>query len=128
VDRYLGVARDNHEAPLALLEHRGATLWAPWRDVPGACLWIRSETFHRIGGFDERFRGWGGEDDDMLVRLTSAASVHQYDDALLHLAHRRPPMSREDGRPFNADIAIGTWTGAAGYGGWTAAAPHPGRG
>lgn len=28
--RYLGVARDNHEALLALLEHRGATLWAPW--------------------------------------------------------------------------------------------------
>ncbi|GAA4609664.1 hypothetical protein BJY16_007440 [Actinoplanes octamycinicus] len=30
VERYLGVARDNHEALLALLEHRGATLWAPW--------------------------------------------------------------------------------------------------
>jgi hypothetical protein len=30
VQRYLGVARDNHEALLALLEHRGATLWAPW--------------------------------------------------------------------------------------------------
>jgi hypothetical protein len=28
--RYLAVARDNHEALLALLEHRGATLWAPW--------------------------------------------------------------------------------------------------
>jgi hypothetical protein len=28
--RYLSVARDNHEALLALLEHRGATLWAPW--------------------------------------------------------------------------------------------------
>ena len=30
VDRYLNVARDNHEALLALLEHHGATLWAPW--------------------------------------------------------------------------------------------------
>src|SRR3954463_15557353 len=28
--RYLSVAEDNHEALLALLEHRGATLWAPW--------------------------------------------------------------------------------------------------
>lgn len=28
--RYLGVARDNHLALLALLQHRGATLWAPW--------------------------------------------------------------------------------------------------
>lgn len=30
VERYLGVARDNHEALLALLEHHGATPWAPW--------------------------------------------------------------------------------------------------
>jgi hypothetical protein len=29
-ERYLNVARDNHEALLALLEHHGATLWAPW--------------------------------------------------------------------------------------------------
>jgi hypothetical protein len=28
--RYLSVARDNHEALLALLRHGGATLWAPW--------------------------------------------------------------------------------------------------
>lgn len=30
VQRYLGVARDNHEALLVVLEHHGATLWAPW--------------------------------------------------------------------------------------------------
>lgn len=30
VQRYLGVARDNHQALLALLEHHGASLWAPW--------------------------------------------------------------------------------------------------
>jgi hypothetical protein len=29
-ERYLNVARDNHEALLALLKHHGATLWAPW--------------------------------------------------------------------------------------------------
>lgn len=28
--RYLGVARDNHDALLAVLEHHGATVWAPW--------------------------------------------------------------------------------------------------
>jgi hypothetical protein len=30
VTRYLEVARDNHLALLGLLEHHGATLWAPW--------------------------------------------------------------------------------------------------
>lgn len=28
--RYLGVARDNHDALLAVLKHHGATVWAPW--------------------------------------------------------------------------------------------------
>jgi hypothetical protein len=28
--RHLGVARDNHDALLAVLEHHGATVWAPW--------------------------------------------------------------------------------------------------
>jgi hypothetical protein len=86
------------------------------RDVPGACLWTRPEIFHRISGFDERYRGWGGEDEDMLYRTTSAGSVIQYDDVFLHLAHRRPAMHRADGQPFNGHIEVGTWTGDRGYG------------
>ncbi|MPZ81282.1 MAG: hypothetical protein GEV28_13130 [Actinophytocola sp.] len=86
------------------------------RDVPGACLWTRPEIFHRIGGFDERYRGWGGEDEDMLYRITAAGSVTQYDDVFLHLAHRRPAMRRADGEPFNGHVPPGTWTGELGYG------------
>ncbi|WP_189083104.1 glycosyltransferase [Mangrovihabitans endophyticus] len=104
-------------------EMRGLLL----RDVPGACLWVRSPIFQRIGGFDERFEGWGGEDDDILVRLTSMSSVAQYDDVLVHLAHRRPAMSLPDGRPFNAGIPIGTWTGTGGFGALTGPATEPER-
>ncbi|HEX4724619.1 MAG TPA: galactosyltransferase-related protein [Pseudonocardiaceae bacterium] len=86
------------------------------RDVPGACLWTRPEIFHRISGFDERYQGWGGEDEDMLFRTTSAGSVIQYDDMFLHLAHRRPAMHRADGKPFNGHIDVGSWTGDRGYG------------
>ena len=87
------------------------------RDVPGACLWITPELYERVGGFDERYRGWGGEDEDMLYRVASAGSVLQFDDVFVHLAHRRPAMRREDGQPFNAHVPVGTWTGAQGYGG-----------
>jgi hypothetical protein len=84
--------------------------------VPGACLWIRPELYERVGGFDERYRGWGGEDEDMLYRVASAGPVIQFDDVFVHLAHRRPAMRREDGQPFNAQVPVGTWTGAQGYG------------
>jgi hypothetical protein len=86
------------------------------RDVPGACLWLRPELFEAVGGFDERYRGWGGEDEDMLYRVASAGSVVQFDDVFVHLAHRRPAMRRADGQPFNAHVPVGTWTGAQGYG------------
>lgn len=86
------------------------------RDVPGACLWITPELFERVGGFDERYRGWGGEDEDMLYRVASAGAAVQFDDVFVHLAHRRPAMRRGDGKPFNAHVPVGTWTGERGYG------------
>ncbi|MFC4146118.1 glycosyltransferase [Micromonospora mangrovi] len=98
------------EAPLGLA--RGLLL----RDVPGACLWLRRSVFDEVGGLDERYLGWGGEDEDMLVRTARAGSTVQYDDVLAHLAHARPAMRRDDGEPFNAHLTVGSWTGATGYG------------
>ncbi|MFI1254139.1 galactosyltransferase-related protein [Streptomyces netropsis] len=85
------------------------------REPPGGCVWVRTEVFHRVGGFDERYEGWGGEDDDVIARLTAAAGVVRFEDPLLHLNHPRPQMTRE-GAPFNAHIEPLSWTAAAGYG------------
>jgi hypothetical protein len=98
------------EAPLHVA--RGLLL----RHAPGGCLWTRPDLFHRIGGLDERYSGWGGEDEDMLIRLAAAGRCAQFDDVMLHLSHTRPPMRRTDGEPLNAHIQAGTWCGAAGYG------------
>lgn len=87
------------------------------RDTPGACLWARTEALHRIGGFDERFEGWGGEDDDVTARLGRAGTLARFDDPLLHLHHERPAMVRDDGEFFNAHLTgTDAWTGADGYG------------
>ncbi|MET7294977.1 galactosyltransferase-related protein [Streptomyces griseoloalbus] len=98
------------EVPESLL--RGLLL----REPPGGCVWLRTGLFHTIGGFDERFEGWGGEDDDVVARLSAAAPLVRFDDALLHLNHPRPDMTREDGEPFNAHLEPMNRTGADLYG------------
>ncbi len=85
------------------------------KEPPGACLWARSTIFDAIGGFDERYQGWGGEDDDVVARLSLAGRFTRFDDPLLHLAHPRPEMTL-DGLPFNAHIDPLSWTVAGGYG------------
>ncbi|MHA6762988.1 galactosyltransferase-related protein [Streptacidiphilus sp. PAMC 29251] len=105
------------------------------RDTPGGSLWARTEVLHRIGGFDERFEGWGGEDDDVIARLTRQASFTVFGDPLLHLNHPRPAMTHDDGRALNGHLldqhlGAGAWTGAEGYGDadrFAPRAPAPGR-
>ncbi|MFE9422558.1 glycosyltransferase [Kitasatospora sp. NPDC006697] len=97
------------EVPGSLL--RGLLL----REPPGGCVWVRSEVFHAVGGFDERYEGWGGEDDDVVARLDRAAGVARFEDELLHLNHPRPAMTR-DGVPFNAHLEPLSWTAEQGYG------------
>jgi len=109
----LGTAAAAEVAPAGL---RGLLL----RDTPGACLWARTAALGRIGGFDERFEGWGGEDDDVVFRLRENCELVRFDDQLLHLSHPRPVMLRDDGALFNAHLAEAyrtePWTGAEGFG------------
>jgi hypothetical protein len=90
------------------------------RETPGACMWARTDVLRGLGGFDERFEGWGGEDDDVVFRLRRNARLVRYDDQLLHLSHPRPVMTNEDGTLFNAHLAdayqTDPWTGGNGFG------------
>ncbi len=59
----------------------------------GICV-FRREVFFALGGMDERFLGWGGEDDAMsanLERYTDRIAV-QRDTPAYHLWHPRPPQ------------------------------------
>jgi hypothetical protein len=90
------------------------------RATPGGCLWARTDALNRIGGFDERFEGWGGEDDDVVARLARTGRLVRFDDPLLHLSHPRPRMVRDDGAMLNAHLAQAhsddAWDGSEGYG------------
>jgi hypothetical protein len=79
------------------------------RRPPGCCVWVRAATFRGIGGMDERYQGWGGEDYDFAHRLDLAAPLDSYDDWLLHLHHAPSSRLTPDGQQVNAHIPSLSW-------------------
>jgi hypothetical protein len=78
------------------------------RRPPGGCVWLRMDVFLRINGMDERYEGWGGEDNDFVFRADREAPFDVYDDVLLHLYH--PPSSIMAGDDIiNAGITPLSW-------------------
>jgi glycosyltransferase involved in cell wall biosynthesis/spore maturation protein CgeB len=63
-------------------------------DSEGGALWLDAALYRSIGGYDERFRGWGCEDREICRRLERAgAAPSRLDECLLHLDHPRPAES-----------------------------------
>jgi hypothetical protein len=71
-------------------------------------VWVRTAAFHRIGGMDERFEGWGGEDNDFAYRFDILNTLDSYNDLLLHMYH--PASSREDGELTSAAVPPLSWS------------------
>jgi hypothetical protein len=74
----------------------------------GGLFVIHRDAYLQLGGFDERFVGWGGEDDAMTVKLRRAgiALSEIGDEPALHLWH---PRSRDStlGQPsYDANRAL----------------------
>jgi hypothetical protein len=90
---------------------RGFTLRRP----PGLCLWLRSRIFEAIGGMDERYEGWGGEDRDFALRVSANAALDRHGDPILHLWHPSS-ASIENGLGGNSGLAPMTWPRDAAFG------------
>lgn len=71
--------------------------------ICGGLFLIRKDAFAFLGGWDERFRGWGGEDDALTYRLQRArlSTVELDERPALHLWHPRSPDTTS-GQPFYA--------------------------
>ncbi|MBB1242901.1 glycosyltransferase family 2 protein [Streptomyces durbertensis] len=74
------------------------------RRPPGGCVWLREDLFTRIGGMDERFCGWGGEDQDFVWRAERYGPMDRHRDPLVHLHHDRAAHRGDDGTPFYEDV------------------------
>lgn len=86
------------------------------RRPPGACIWVREALFRRIGGMDERFEGWGGEDLDFAFRVDRSAPLDRHADEILHLDHPRPAMRTEGGETFYQRVGWATWPATSAIG------------
>jgi hypothetical protein len=60
----------------------------------GGTFLVSFETLYNIGGFDERFQYWGGEDDDVANRLVRLGLQREsYSAKLYHLPHPHATMT-----------------------------------
>jgi glycosyltransferase involved in cell wall biosynthesis len=59
----------------------------------GGSMWVEAALYQEIGGYEERFRGWGREDREFWHRLSRATAISRLDESMLHLNHPSPAMT-----------------------------------
>lgn len=65
----------------------------------GGSMAIKTQSYHLIGGMDEQFIGWGGEDNEFWDRcLTLPAWIWGYE-PIVHLWHQSQPLKADTSNP-----------------------------
>lgn len=58
-----------------------------YTNVSGGIVFFNRDAFWDIGGWDERFEGWGGEDDQMNDKINKCLTLKIFKSISLHLYH-----------------------------------------
>jgi hypothetical protein len=99
---YLGErhTRDYFASKVALL---GRAPYAVVQNAQaGASVAITRDGFERIGGMDESFVGWGGEDNEFWDRAVTLRTWHWANLPMVHLWHPSQPGKHEIANPTRA--------------------------
>jgi len=72
-------------------------------EVYGFMIAVRSNEYFKIGGFDERYEGWGDEDNDFYSRIYASTKIRRLNLPIYHLDHPRPLM-RIEGEKLNRNL------------------------
>lgn len=77
-----------------------------WPDEPvGGCVVVMRKAFEEVGGYDERFRGWGEEDRAFVMALETLVSpMSRIRGRLFHLWHERPGDFDDPHFPANRQL------------------------
>lgn len=83
----------------------------------GAMYVCSVDTYQDIGGSDERFSGWGGEDDGIVAAASTLGTLCRVPGVVWSLWHadERRPVGTEEHRP-NAELAQRYWDAAGNIG------------
>lgn len=76
---------------------------------PGACQLARTSWFKRAGGYDEKFHGVDGVDDDMMVRARKDKLEEVWIEdpiMILHQWHERSTLKGLDSDKFSVDVPV----------------------
>ncbi len=71
----------------------------------GGCFAVRRDFYLSIGGHDERYTGWGGEDLAFHELAAARGRAGHGDLVMAHLNHTRPPVTHADGTMFNEHLS-----------------------
>ncbi|MGH3690549.1 MAG: glycosyltransferase [Microbacterium sp.] len=69
----------------------------------GACVVTNRSFYQAIGGHNEEYEGWGGEDNDFFFRAGRIGRVGYGSLDMAHLDHPRPSTTNADGSRLNPD-------------------------
>lgn len=101
------LTRYNFEYITELWESGHPSLHFASDSSPGGCTMISKDAFNRMGGYDDRFIGWGFEDTDFLYRSrkVNRVSYIQSKDAICwHLHHEN--AKRTENPHYNNNLMI----------------------
>lgn len=77
----------------------------------GGIVIVRAEAYRRVGGMDESFQGWGGEDDALSAALTRSRAKRAILDSMVafHLNHPRSLALRYLHPDYERNVARARW-------------------
>jgi len=86
--RYIALTSRGTQLLLAGKAYEGHTKYEK-ADTPLGIVVVSRAAWEATGGFDERWRGWGGEDVAFRIACSTLARLDRLDGTLLHLWHPR---------------------------------------
>ncbi len=72
-----------------------------------SCIVVSWETWELVGGYDERFNGWGFEDSSFLHACQVLVGVERLPGVCRHLWHPRSPEKDSRSEAYKANEALG---------------------